>query len=501
MPHSADTPRVLIIGSGLAGLTAGFELAERGFSVEILEAAPFPGGRTTSWVDERGRATDTGAHVVADHYVNLLHILERVGSSRRLVWFHDQLYLRKGAAPVRWRLNDAPPPLHLLGMTLKFRGSLWQRFKLGLAALDGGSYPDDLLHRVDKMSYADWQRQYLGETLLEVGEAASEAACFLPAREASAHVVLSWIRSMARNSRASDLASWDGPFQDALIGPLVQAIERRGGRLRLGTAVVRLEHDGRRVTCVVTRQSGCVGPFHSPDGVAPLKAQGAEERLEYDFVISAMPVQAFQAVATPELAAAAGLNSVSSLSTVPAIGLSIWFDRPLAASPDCAPLCNGVSMRGFMNFASVRRAGPDEPAVVQFVLTDARTRTQQSDEQIISDVIRDFREVWPEARDMRPVDYALERVGSAMHASVPGAYAARPSSTTRLRNFFLAGDWTKHEVKPSMEGATVSGRCAADALLRSVGQPGVNILQPAEGYFTRAVRSVRRALLSQGSAA
>jgi uncharacterized protein with NAD-binding domain and iron-sulfur cluster len=491
---------VLIIGSGLAGLTAGFELAERGFSVEILEAARFPGGRTTSWVDDRGRTTDTGAHVVADHYVNLLDILERVGGSRRLVWFRDQLYLRKGHAPTRWRLNDAPPPFHMLGVALKFRGSLWQRFKLGLAALDGGSYPDDLLHRLDKMSYADWQRQYLGETLLEVGEAAAEAACFLPAREASAQVVLSWIRAMARNASASDLASWDGPFQDALIAPLVQAIERRGGRLRLGTAVVRLEHDGRRVTRVGTRPSDCAGPFHSPDGAPPLKPQGAEERLEHDFVISAMPVQAFKALATPELLAAAGLTSVSSLSTVPAIGLTVWFDRPLSASPDCAPLCNGVSMRGFMNFASVRRAGPDEPAAVQFVLTDARTRTLQPDEQIMSDVISDFREVWPAAREMRPVDYALERVGSAMHASVPGAYTARPASTTRLQNFFLAGDWTKHEVKPSMEGATVSGRCAADALLRSLGRPGVNILRPAEGYFTQALRGVRRALLSARSA-
>jgi uncharacterized protein with NAD-binding domain and iron-sulfur cluster len=491
---------VLIIGSGLAGLTAGFELAERGFSVRILEAAPFPGGRTTSWVNERGRVSDTGAHVVADHYVNLLHILERVGNNHRLVWFRNQLYLRKGHAPVRWRLNDAPPPLHLLGMTLKFRGSLWQRFKLGLAALDGGSYPDELLHRLDTLSYADWQRRYLGEKLLEVGEAASEAACFLPAREASAYVVLSWIRSMARNARASNLASWDGSFQEALIGPLVAAIERRGGELCLGTAVARLEHDEHRVTCVVTRPSACAGPFNSPDGEVPLKAQGREERLEYDFIISAMPVQAFQAVATPELARAAGLTSALSLSTVPAIALTIWFDRPLAASPDCAPLCNGVSMRGFMNFASVRRAGPDEPAAVQFVLTEARTRMRQSDEQITGDVLKDFREVWPAARDMQPVDYALERVGSAMHASVPGAYAARPPSTTRLRNFFIAGDWTKHEVKPSMEGATVSGRCAADALLCSIGQPGLNILQPAEGYFTRAVRAVRRALLPTRSA-
>lgn len=491
MSPTSHKPRVVVIGSGLAGLAAAYELAERGFSITILEAAPYPGGRTTAWVDERGRTLDTGAHVVANHYVNLLDILARVRVSNRLVWFRDQLFLRKNHAPLVWRLTKAPPPLHMLAVATKMRGNPWQRLKLALAAFDASSYPEARLRQLDTMTYSDWQQRHLGQALDDVADAAAEAACFLPAAEASACVVLSWIRSMARDSNASDLASWDGPFSEALIGPIVRAIEERGGQIRLKTAVVRIEHDDRRVAAVVVRRSASTRPFHRADGRVPLQQQADKERIECDYLISAIPVQAFQAIADSNLLRAAGLTDAAKIRTVPALGVTVWFDRPINPVPQCTPLCSGFVMRGFMDLASVRRSSPGDPAVVQFVLNGARARIDQPDEQIIKELVSDYCGVWRGAAGAQVVDFAVERVGAAMHASLPGAYALRPRATTRLRNFFIAGDWARHEVKPSMEGATISGRCAADALLNLLGQPGLTILRPPEGHFTRTVRQVR----------
>ena len=42
-------PRIVVLGSGIAGLVAGHELAQRGLPVTVLEAAPMPGGRTSTW--------------------------------------------------------------------------------------------------------------------------------------------------------------------------------------------------------------------------------------------------------------------------------------------------------------------------------------------------------------------------------------------------------------------------------------------------------------------
>ena len=37
--------RVVVVGAGIAGLTAGYELKKAGFEVTVLEAKDIPGGR------------------------------------------------------------------------------------------------------------------------------------------------------------------------------------------------------------------------------------------------------------------------------------------------------------------------------------------------------------------------------------------------------------------------------------------------------------------------
>ncbi|WP_219906645.1 FAD-dependent oxidoreductase [Nitrosospira multiformis] len=44
-------PKTIVIGSGLAGLSAVLELSGNGFEVLLLEAAPYIGGRTASFGD------------------------------------------------------------------------------------------------------------------------------------------------------------------------------------------------------------------------------------------------------------------------------------------------------------------------------------------------------------------------------------------------------------------------------------------------------------------
>jgi 15-cis-phytoene desaturase len=47
----------------------------------------------------------------------------------------------------------------------------------------------------------------------------------------------------------------------------------------------------------------------------------------------------------------------------------------------------------------------------------------------------------------------------------PGSEALRPMQHTPIRGLFLAGDYTKQPYVASMEGATISGKTAAAAIL------------------------------------
>ena len=66
----------IIVGAELAGLSCGFELAERGWRPLILEAKPFVGGRTASW-KEAGMPVESGLHRVLGFYEAFPAILKR----------------------------------------------------------------------------------------------------------------------------------------------------------------------------------------------------------------------------------------------------------------------------------------------------------------------------------------------------------------------------------------------------------------------------------------
>ena len=74
--------KIAIIGTGIAGLTCGYELTKRGFDLTVYEAADYIGGHTnTVDVDVEGEASriDTGFIVFNDRtYPNFINLLEEL---------------------------------------------------------------------------------------------------------------------------------------------------------------------------------------------------------------------------------------------------------------------------------------------------------------------------------------------------------------------------------------------------------------------------------------
>ena len=475
-PHAAGgRTRCVVLGAGIAGLVAGLDLARSGIDVTVVEAAPFAGGRTSSWRTASGLHADTGLHVFAEHYRTLFDVLRGIGAGDDLIWWDRHQYRRPDGSEVLFRLSQLPSPFHLLYPARAMSLSAAARLRLLRAASEVAFATQDDLCRLDHVSYRDWHQQHHLDDgfLFELAEYAADATTFLTPDRVSARAVLSWLKYMFRSTRSARVGTWRRPMAEALVGPLVRAIERHGGAVRTTTAVVRLDLEQRcdGIRRVIVRRSAAVGPCYRADG--HVAVTGPEEAIPADAVISALPVQALRSILDPELVRLSGLAHALTLTTVPALSVVLGFDRRIARPFHGPLLASGSSIRNVVDLDELRGLASSglvsDRTCLQVLVGRAAERLMLSDEAIVDLVLHDLQVLHPALSAARLVDHQVGRVDAAMFAATPGTHARRPECRTGVGNFFVAGDWTRHVLNASMEGAAHSGRLAARALLQEVG--------------------------------
>ena len=88
---------VVIVGGGLAGLSAACALAEAGYQVRLLEKRRYLGGRASSYEHPgTGEVIDNCQHVLLGNCVNLIHLYQRLGVSDAIRWFDRLTFIEPG---------------------------------------------------------------------------------------------------------------------------------------------------------------------------------------------------------------------------------------------------------------------------------------------------------------------------------------------------------------------------------------------------------------------
>lgn len=113
-----ETRKVIIIGSGIGGLSAGYWLTRRGYDVEILEASARPGGRMVT-LEHEGDRVDVGAQFYHSSYRHAFDLMDVVNltSEKRNIKGNIQFSLKDGST---FSYNHKTPYMKVLGL----RGNL-----------------------------------------------------------------------------------------------------------------------------------------------------------------------------------------------------------------------------------------------------------------------------------------------------------------------------------------------------------------------------------------
>jgi oxygen-dependent protoporphyrinogen oxidase len=134
---------VLVVGAGIAGLTAAWRLQEAGFEVSVAEAGPAVGGRMAERRDGE-IAYNSGARLIYRFGHALPDLIRDLGLADALIELRDlSAACHAGGRDYRLALMPGLAALRTPGLTMSDRARL-TTFALRLARLRAGTDPDDL---------------------------------------------------------------------------------------------------------------------------------------------------------------------------------------------------------------------------------------------------------------------------------------------------------------------------------------------------------------------
>jgi squalene-associated FAD-dependent desaturase len=440
------SPHVVVVGGGLAGLTAGLRIARAGLRVTVLERRPFLGGRAYSFVHApSGDAIDNGPHAFMGAYTSLRALCRDAGAPAAVA-FQPRLHVpmahpRAGFGAVAAPAVPGPlqAPMALLRYRLLSRADRVRllagaiRLVVRPAAMLAGRTVDEALGAVGQS--ADARRRFWDPLVLAT---LNER----PERAAAAPLVAVLRRGFLAGAAAARFGFARGPLGDALAEPVRRAILAAGGDVRTGAAVEGLDVAGGRASAVVLRD-GC--------------------RVGADAVVLAVPVAALLRLLPAALRAEPPFTAIARATTSPIVGVHLWSRGDACVGADGAPFVGLLDTETQWLFdCGPSAAGGRRLATVT---SGARAWDDLDDDAIIARVLADVRRTLPA---LRHLDCAHAHVVRERHATLsitPDVERARPGPQTPIANVVLAGDWTQTGLPATVESAVVSGDRAAAAAI------------------------------------
>ncbi|MEV4615367.1 hydroxysqualene dehydroxylase HpnE [Kitasatospora sp. NPDC049258] len=462
----AQRPCAVVVGGGLAGITAALRLAEAGRRVTLVESRPRLGGLAFSF--RRGELTvDNGQHVFLRCCTAYRGLVDRLGAGR-LVDLQPRLdipVLGLGADGTRTlgslRRAGLPVPLHLAGSLARYPHlGPADRLRVVRAALalKALNLADPAL---DQLSFGDWLRRQgqTPATLAALWDLVGVATLNATAdRTSLALAAMVFKTGLLSDPGASDIGMANVPLGAIHHDAALAELERAGVRVLLRSRAVELKPAEQHA---VRLESG--------------------ELLTADTVVLAGAQDAAAALLPP--GAIEAQHRLAEFGTAPILNVHVVYDRKLLRKPFFAALGSpvqwvfdrtahsGLAVPGAQYLALSQSAVQDE---IDLPVAELRERYLPELERLL-----------PAARGAEVLDFFVTRERTATFDPAPGTAALRPAARTALAGVLLAGSWTATGWPATMEGAVRSGHAAADAALADTPGAGRLPVDRGDGRWPR----------------
>ncbi|XP_042463669.1 15-cis-phytoene desaturase, chloroplastic/chromoplastic-like [Zingiber officinale] len=451
--------KIVIAGAGLGGLSTAKYLADAGHKPILLEARDVLGGKVAAWKDSDGDWYETGLHIFFGAYPNIQNLFGELGINDRLQWKEHSMIFAMPNNPGEFSRFDFPEvlPAPLNGIFAILRNNemlTWPekvRFAIGLlpAILGGQAY----VEAQDGLSVTEWmKKQGVPDRVNdEVFIAMSKALNFIDPDELSMQCILIALNRFLQEKHGSKMAFLDGNPPERLCMPIVEHVLSLGGEVLLNSRIQKIELD--------------------PDGTVKHLLLTSGEIISGDVYVIATPVDILKLLLPNEWKGISYFKKLEKLVGVPVINVHIWFDRKLNTYDHLlfsrSPL---LSVYADMSVTCKEYYDPNH-SMLELVFAPAEEWISCTDQEIIDATMKELSKLFPDeiAADQskaKILKYHVVKTPRSVYKTIPGCEPCRPLQRSPVEGFYLAGDYTKQKYLASMEGAVLSGKLCAQAIVQ-----------------------------------
>jgi hypothetical protein len=483
-------PEVIIVGSGLAGISAATRLMEQGFDITLYEQNNFLGGKLGAHRDsDKPDPHEHCYHMYLNWYNNFWQFMTEIGAVDKFIPSPVIGCRFPGDKQTRPYLTNPGSPATILANMLNGIAAPADQFLSAYSLLDliGTQSISGAVLEQTSVSNFFRSRSYSTEGSIAASARTLAEAFASPSYLSSARSYQSLIKYGYPNP-APSLWLLTQNTNDAIFEPWRRHLEARakalGRRFEIHhrTRVESLHLTDGQVRELTLGKMPKEPTTDRNDEPRPSKTWKIE--VPGDLVLAVPPGPLGRLVSPDVAACAPKLEMVRLLRSEPMISLDAYFKRKIPG------LTNSITLLLESNYTlsllDISQVWSDWPkgggTALNVISSNADLIADYPKEVILDIMLKELQRFL----DFKLDDVDHERchvqtnVGEELFVNQVGSWDYRPKATCEIPNLFLAGDFCKNFVDVvTVEGAVVSGLLAAEALRRrrGIGAP-IDIIRP-----------------------
>jgi squalene-associated FAD-dependent desaturase len=442
---------VIVVGAGVAGMSAACALAEAGFRVRLVERRGYLGGRASSYLHPGvGEVIDNCQHVLFGCCTNLVGFYKRICVLDKIRWTTEMTMVEPGGRRSVLGPSWLPAPLHGLPKLLS-ANAFTRSDKLALARAFRAilqPIPSDSTETLAQWLARNRQTSGAIERFWKlVIASALNAEIEYIALPYAAKV----IRELFMNSAHAGAMGINAVPLTELYAGVQPLLESRNSSVHLNSNIESVEWDEETSQWTVATRSG------------PLTAQ---------FLVLALPFEAMGKLISrmPPAEGADQLSrKIARQEHWPICSAHLWFDREITDLDHAVLLDREIHW--LFNRSRLQPWRKEKGSYIEIEVSASRIYAARERNEAIDLTLRELAEFFPSVASARLEKAALVKEVRATFGVPPGIDEARPGAQSPWPSCFLAGDWTATAWPSTMESAARSGHLAAEALCLSVDAP------------------------------